>query len=92
MWDKAIEALAPLLIIGLFIVVRLVRVLTAHQQKMTEILSRSTGDHAEIASLRHEISEIKSLMHEHVLNSDDRKRLTSPPPTPDLAERLKSQG
>ncbi|HWA83098.1 MAG TPA: hypothetical protein VG820_06695 [Fimbriimonadaceae bacterium] len=90
-WNHVIEALPYVIALMAFVIIRLVRVLTAHQQKMAEILNRTNDDRADITALRREIAELKALVHENVIAADDSRRLTSPPPAPDLADRLRGR-
>jgi len=75
-----------------FMMIRLVRVFTTHQQKMTEILTKTNADQAEIASLRRELADLRAVVNENVIAHDDRRAVSSPPPAPDLADRLRSNG
>jgi hypothetical protein len=84
--EHAISRFLPFAVIFMmFMIIRLVKVFTNHQQKMAEILNRSAADHSELAGLRREIAELRTLMNDHVLALDG--RVSSTPPTP-LADRL----
>jgi hypothetical protein len=88
--EHAISRSLPfIIVIMMFMMVRLVKVFTSHQQKMAEILNRSSADHGEIAGLRREIADLRAIMNDHVLSQDDRKLLTAPPPAPTVADRLR---
>ncbi|HVT13111.1 MAG TPA: hypothetical protein VHE55_12675 [Fimbriimonadaceae bacterium] len=75
------------------LMIPIVAVLTSHQQRMAQILNRTTGDHSEIEALRREIAELKTLIHQQAITLDSiagvqRATLEAPPPTPRLSERL----
>ncbi|MFI5384772.1 MAG: hypothetical protein ACHQ50_01510 [Fimbriimonadales bacterium] len=89
--EHVLEALPWIVGIMAFMMIKLVRVFTYHQQRMTEILNKTSADRGDIASLRQEIAELKSLVNESVIASDDRRRISVPPPAPDLGERLRSK-
>lgn len=89
--QHVLEALPWIVGIMAFMMIKLVRVFTYHQQRMTEILNKTSTDRSDIASLRQEIAELKSLVHQSVIASDDRKQAIAPPPTPELSERLRSK-
>jgi hypothetical protein len=74
------------------LMIPVVAIFTHHQQKMAQILNQNAGDHNEIAALRKEIAELKSLVHQQAITLDNiasaQRMLTAPPPTPSVAERL----
>ena len=83
-------ALIPLLALMIPIVV----VFTKHQQKMAEIYHRGATGNEDILALRHEIAELKSLVHQQAITLDtlasNQKTLNAPPPSPNLSERLQN--
>jgi hypothetical protein len=87
-WQRVIEASPYLLVVFAFVMIKILRVFTTHQQKMAEIVNRSSADHTEVSALRQEIAELKSLMHQQVINADDRRAMDTPPVAPSVAERL----
>jgi len=76
------------------LMIPIVALLTHHQQKMAQIFNRNAGDHTEIAALRGEIAELKSLVHQQAITLDNiastQRALNVPPPAPHLSERLTS--
>lgn len=89
--DEAILAL--LIPIGLLVVVPIVAIVTSHRHKMA-MLGQGTANNAdrvralenEVASLRHEVSELRNFITDNVLELDDRRlqaRLGPPPFPPD---------
>lgn len=74
------------------LMIPIVAVLTSHQQKMAQILNRTSGDHTEVEALRREIAELKTLIHQQAITLDSlagtQRSLEVPPPTPNLSERL----
>ena len=86
--QHVIEASPYLLVVVAFVMVKILRVFTTHQQKMAEIVNRSSADHNEVSALRQEIAELKSLMHQQVIAADDRRVPDAPPVVPSVAERL----
>lgn len=89
-WTHVIDTLPYVILAMAFLMIRLLRVFTTHQQKMAEILNRTNDDRADITALRREMAELKALVNENVLAADDRRRLTTPPPAPDLQDRMRS--
>ena len=77
---------------GLVVVLPIVAILTQHQRKMAEILhSRQQQEgNPEIAALRHEIRELKELIHQQAIALDTATGRVRPPmpPTSDLRERI----
>ena len=74
-WNKVVDALPYLVVVMAFVMVRLIGVLTKHQQKMAEILNQTNDDHSEIEDLRREVAALKA-----------QNRAA---PVPELEERLK---
>lgn len=78
------------------LMIPIVGILTRHQQKMAEILNRGSADHNEITSLRRELADLKALVHQQTITLDNlagtQRALNTPPPTPQIAERLKTEG
>jgi len=87
--DQVLHALPYIVGILALVMIRVLKVFTDHQQKMAEILNRTSGDHADIAALRKEIAEMKSMMQSHVTASEG-IRAASLPPQAELSERLGS--
>lgn len=71
------------------LMIPIVAVMAHHQQKMAQILHRSAADHGELAGLRNEIAELKTLVHQQSITLDtiasQQKALPAPPP---IADRL----
>lgn len=76
------------------LLIPIVAMLTRHQQKMAEILNRSSGDHSELLAIRQDLAELKTILHSHAINLDTyagtQKSLREPPPSPTLSDRLSS--
>ena len=80
----------------LALMIPIVVILTRHQQRMAEIVHRTAGDHSELTALRHEIAELKSLVHQQAITLDTlagmQRTLSAPPSAPAVAERLSAPG
>jgi hypothetical protein len=74
------------------LLIPIVAILTAHQQKMAQILHRGAADHDEIANLRKELAEMRSLVHQQTITLDNiagvQSALAAPPPAPEIKDRL----
>lgn len=69
----------------------IVAILTAHQRKMAEIIHQNRQPSGEIDALRHEIRELRSLVHQQSISLDDirsRQAIGSSQPTTEIRERL----
>ena len=80
-------------IIALFIpivalLIPIVAILVSHQQKMAQLYHKSPIDSPEVNSLRQEIAELKTLVHNQAITLDNiansQKSLGAPPPPPNL--------
>ncbi|MFI5387687.1 MAG: hypothetical protein ACHQ50_16380 [Fimbriimonadales bacterium] len=73
------------------LLIPIVAIFSAHQQKMAQILHQSGGN-ADVNALRQEIAELKTLIHNQSIALDTlagtQKSLSSPTPAPNLADRL----
>ncbi len=88
-WTQALRILPFVVFFLTVMMIKVVKVMTAHQQKMAEILNKSAGEQTEITALRQEIAELKSLVHTQVIQADDSRRLAAtPPPAPTISDRL----
>ena len=90
--DRLIEAL-PLMIPIIALMIPVVKVFTNHQQKMAEIVNRSSLDEQQIATLRQEVTDLKSLLHQQTIRIDalasgGAPALASPPPAPVATQQL----
>ncbi len=85
MFDAGVIAL--LIPFGLVVVLPIVAILTHHQRKMAETYARNAQaqSNPEIAMLRHEIRELKEIVHQQAIAMDGRMR---PPVQPDVRERV----
>jgi hypothetical protein len=93
MIDPGVVALfIPILIF----MIPIIAILTAHQRKMAEIYAQQAQTHhdPEIAALRHEMQELKALIHQQAIALDNiaSGRASMPPATTTVAERLSSGG
>lgn len=87
-----IEATLALLIpIGLFVVVPIIAIMTAHHRRMAELGSGGKANfdrvrqlEDQVAALRHEVSELRGFITDNVLELDDRRLQAriGPPPMP----------
>lgn len=75
------------------LMIPIVAVLTHHQQKMAQILNRPT-DAGELAALRNDIAELKTLAHSQAIALDNlaasQRALGAAPVPPKLSDRLSS--
>jgi hypothetical protein len=62
------------IIFGLIVVIPIVAILTAHQQKMAEIMRGDASRHELDVKIFHELSELRQLVVEQSLALDDLKR------------------
>ena len=76
----------PILAVFAFIVT----ILTRHQQRMTEIIhgTASQRPNEEIAQLRHEVSELKQLVHQQMIALDSYNNATRRSDDVPLQKRL----
>ena len=74
------------------LMIPIVAILTAHQRRMAEIIHSNHGAQpGEIEALRHEIHELKQIVHQQAIALDNyTTRQLSPPPIPEMAKRLES--
>jgi hypothetical protein len=75
----------------------IIRTLTAHQQRMTELIhqNRTAGVQPELLeelrALRSEVRELRDRVNETAINSDSFASLSSPPSLPDdVSARIRS--
>ena|SRR5579862_5438067 len=87
-WSHVVQISPIVLIVLAMMMTRIIKVFTSHQQKMAEILNRSNGEQTEIAALRQEISELRSVLNTQVIERDGRQ--SAPPPSPEIADRLRT--
>jgi hypothetical protein len=84
----------PLIIPVIIFMIPIIAILTAHQQKMAKIMheSRPQFDPNELSALRHEVRELKELVHTQMLAIDSLSgRAPSAPAIPaDVQQRLRS--
>jgi hypothetical protein len=87
------EVIAAVMVPLVFLMIPIVAILARHQQKMAEIIHRGSGGE-DMAALRREIGELKTLMHSQAIALDNlagtQKALSAPPPAPSISERLNS--
>lgn len=76
------------------LMIPIIALLTAHQQKMARIVHEShvaASNAAEIEALKLEVQSLKDIVHQQAIALDDRPDLrAAPPPSPSIAQRLKS--
>lgn len=79
------ELLVPLA----FFMIPIVAILTGHQRKMAEILSRRQQpvETGETAALRQEVAELKDMLRQQMILQDSRPPT---PPIPSVEERLRA--
>ena len=69
-WNNVIEAMPYLLVVMAFLLVRLMKVFTTHQQKMAQILNQTNVDRSEIQELKSQIAELNARLSSR-LTADD---------------------
>jgi hypothetical protein len=80
-------------IFGLICSIPIVAIVTAHKRRMAEIqleMIKAQGGGSEAQSLRHELTELKSLIYQQTLEADSMRQLirgqasvqNTPPPAP----------
>jgi hypothetical protein len=85
---------SPILIPLVIFMIPIIAILTSHQRKMAELYvqqARTQGD-PEIAALRQEMQELKSLIHQQAIAIDSLAGRTATPPTANVPERLQTGG
>jgi hypothetical protein len=84
----------PLLIPIIIFLIPIVAILTAHQQKMAQIMNnRPQLPNPDVEALRQEIRELKQLIHQQAIAMDDlklRQGVTTPQTEIDVRGRLMS--
>ena len=68
----------------------IIKMLVQHQQRMAEIIHGTANEHshAEIAQLRHEVYELKQLVHQQMIALDSHSSMTRVPVETPLQRRL----
>lgn len=90
------DDIAPIFAMVLVFGIPIIAILTSHQRKMTELMRNQnpqfqpdTNLQHKLDSLQSQVSELKSLMQQHIINSDPPQIQQSvPPPTPSIEQRL----
>ncbi len=83
-----------LMIPFLIFMIPIIAILTKHQQKMAEIMRHnSIAPQLDVQSLRKEIEELRSLVHQQAIELDDlgRLRQLTPPKPPAATNDLESR-
>jgi hypothetical protein len=86
------EDMIPIFAILVVFGIPIIAILTTHQRKMTELIHRNNPQtvdpmvQQQLANMEHQISDLRSMMQEHIINND--RSTLSPPPTPTVEQRL----
>jgi hypothetical protein len=88
----ALEDILPLTIPILIFMIPIIAILVKHQQRMAEIMRQDDGNtEMELQKMRHELNELKALVHRQAIELDDlgRLRQLTPPTAPtDVQTRI----
>ncbi|MBS1706136.1 MAG: hypothetical protein JST40_09700 [Armatimonadetes bacterium] len=75
--------LIPILTVALIFGIPIIAILTAHQRKMAELMHGNPANNnhliGEVQALRHEVQQLKEMLHTQML-ANDRPALSVPPP------------
>ena len=94
----ALDEIIPLAGIVMVFGIPIIAILTAHQRKMAELIHGQKNNNALDSNVQHQlhamqqqITELKGLMQEHIINNDRTTPvIQTPPPSPSIEQRLNS--
>ncbi len=82
---------SPIIIPILIFLIPIIAILTAHQRKMAELIhgKENSQQNPEVAALRHEVYELKQLIHQQAIAIDNltSQNVRSMPPN-DIQQRI----